>query len=63
LIASFHGHIHESPVRSGSIVTELGGSLCLNPGQGNGKGSPFRYVIFRLDGDQALRDADILSVM
>lgn len=61
LIASFHGHIHESPVRSGAIVTELGGSLCLNPGQGNGMGSPFRYVVFRLEGDRVLCKSDILS--
>ena len=61
LLASFHGHIHESPARSGSIVTELEGTLCFNPGQGNGKDSPFRYVIFRLECDQALSDADILT--
>ncbi len=63
LIASFHGHIHESPARSGSIVTEIGGTLCVNPGQGTGEGSPFRYVIFRLEGTRALCEADILSAM
>lgn len=46
LIASFHGHIHESPKRSGSIRTKIGDSICFNPGQdGNGD---FRYMIFEL---------------
>jgi len=63
LIASFHGHIHESPARSGAIVTEIDGTFCMNPGQGSGEGSPFRYVIFRLEGDRALCEADILSAI
>ena len=49
LIASFHGHIHESPQRSGEIQTRIGNALCVNPGQGNGKDGEFRYVIFHLD--------------
>ena len=48
LIASFHGHIHESPSRSGSIGTRIGNALCINPGQGEGIGSEFRYVVFDL---------------
>ncbi|QTA84416.1 metallophosphoesterase family protein [Desulfonema magnum] len=48
LVASLHGHIHESPSRSGSVLTKIGNSVCINPGQGNGKGAAFRYVIFRL---------------
>lgn len=52
LIASFHGHIHESPQRSGSIQTKIANSLCVNPGQGNGKGAEFRYVIFELKNNQ-----------
>ena len=52
LIASFHGHIHESPTRSGSIQTKIGNTLCVNPGQGNGKGAEFRYVIFELSKDR-----------
>ncbi len=62
LIASFHGHIHESPVRSGSIVSEIGGVQCINPGQGSGEGAEFRYVIVRLSGDQVLCSADILKI-
>lgn len=50
LIATFHGHIHESPQRSGLIHTKIGDSLCFNPGQGSGDGAEFRYVIFRLSG-------------
>jgi Icc-related predicted phosphoesterase len=48
LIASFHGHIHESPLRSGAIGTRIGNALCVNPGQGEGKGSEFRYIVFDL---------------
>ncbi len=62
LIASFHGHIHESPARSGSISAELEGALCINPGQGSGDRARFRYVIFRLAGVGGLRSADILKV-
>ncbi len=62
LIASFHGHIHESPARSGSIVSEIGGVLCINPGQGSGEGAAFRYVIVRLEGDRAVCDEDILKI-
>jgi Icc-related predicted phosphoesterase len=52
LIASLHGHIHESPFRSGSIQTNMGDTLCLNPGQGNGMGAKFRYVILNLSHDR-----------
>jgi len=52
LIASFHGHIHESPQRSGLIHTKIGDSLCFNPGQGSGDGAEFRFVIFKLSGTQ-----------
>lgn len=45
LIISFHGHIHESPRRSGSICTKIGNTLCINPGQGSRRGSTFRYVV------------------
>ncbi len=62
LIASFHGHIHESPARSHSISTKIEDTLCVNPGQGNGEGAEFRYVIFRLTGSQRLRSKDILKV-
>ena len=52
LIAAFHGHIHESPKRSGAIQTRIKNTLCINPGQGNGPGSEFRYVVFRLENDK-----------
>lgn len=56
LVAAFHGHIHESPDRSGSIQTTIGGALCFNPGQGNGEGAKFRYLIFELSGTRILPD-------
>lgn len=52
LLASFHGHIHESPFESGSIFTSINRALCLNPGQGNGNGIGFRYVIINLAGNR-----------
>lgn len=52
LIAAFHGHIHESPRRSGAIQTRIKNTICINPGQGNGAGSKFRYVVFRLEKDK-----------
>jgi Icc-related predicted phosphoesterase len=48
LLASFHGHIHESPDRTGSVSIKIGHALCFNPGQGNGIGSKFRYITFEL---------------
>ncbi|MFC1828813.1 metallophosphoesterase [Thermodesulfobacteriota bacterium] len=48
LMVSLHGHIHESPSRSGSISVKVGKSLCINPGQGSGDNATFRYVIFGL---------------
>jgi Icc-related predicted phosphoesterase len=51
LIASFHGHIHESPSRSGSIVSYINNTPCFNPGQSSGSNAPFRYVLFELSND------------
>lgn len=52
LLASLHGHIHESAVKSGSISTILENSLCVNPGQGSGDGAAFQYVICELSDDK-----------
>jgi uncharacterized protein len=48
LIGSFHGHIHESPHRTGSILTMIHQTPCFNPGQENGIGSKFRYILLSL---------------
>jgi uncharacterized protein len=48
LIGSFHGHIHESPHRTGSIKTFIHNTPCFNPGQENGSGSRFRYMLLSL---------------
>jgi uncharacterized protein len=50
LIGSFHGHIHESPHRTGSIMTMIHKTPCFNPGQENGIGSQFRYILLSLVG-------------
>lgn len=44
LLASFHGHIHESPSVSCSIDSELGGVSCYNPGQNDSE--DLRYIVF-----------------
>lgn len=49
LLASLHGHIHESPRRSGALHTRIGGVLCINPGQENGPGGWFRYVLLEIE--------------
>jgi Icc-related predicted phosphoesterase len=33
LLASLHGHVHESPNRTGKIATHINTALCINPGQ------------------------------
>jgi uncharacterized protein len=48
LLGSFHGHIHESPHRTGSIMTMIHQTPCFNPGQENGIGSRFRYILLSL---------------
>lgn len=48
LIAALHGHIHGAPYRSGAIHTIIENTVCINPGQNEGPGSPLRYVILEL---------------
>jgi Icc-related predicted phosphoesterase len=33
LLASLHGHVHESPKRTGEMATHINTTLCINPGQ------------------------------
>ena len=49
LIASLHGHIHESPLRSGAIFDKIENSICFNPGQNAGKTARLRYVVLDLN--------------
>ena len=49
LVASLHGHIHEAPRRSGAIHTFVEGALSVNPGQENGPGAWFRYVLLEIE--------------
>jgi Icc-related predicted phosphoesterase len=48
LVASLHGHIHESPFRSGRISTRIEEAICINPGQHAAGDRPLRYVILKL---------------
>jgi uncharacterized protein len=52
LIGSFHGHIHESPHRTGSIMTMIHKTPCFNPGQESGAGSQFRYILLSLTNEK-----------
>ena len=52
LIVSLHGHIHGSPKRSDSIHSFIGSTMCINPGQNEGRGSFLRYVILELADQQ-----------
>lgn len=45
---SLHGHIHESPESSGKWYTQLGNTVCIQPGQL----SPFTYVTIDLQAMQ-----------
>jgi Icc-related predicted phosphoesterase len=47
LLASLHGHIHESPSRSGAIATHINTALCINPGQSE----ELRFVLLELTSD------------
>ncbi len=49
LLGSLHGHIHESPQRSGAVHTCIKGALCVNPGQENGPGGRLRYMLLALE--------------
>lgn len=44
LIASLHGHIHESPDMSNAISTRINGTLSINPGQAH----DLRYILLEL---------------
>ena len=43
---TLHGHIHESPHRSGNYLDRIGQTLCLNPGQ---SGDKLHAVVFELE--------------
>jgi len=48
IIASLHGHIHESPSISGFSRTTIGTCPCVNPGQGAGEKAVFRFAMFEI---------------
>lgn len=48
MIASLHGHIHESPQVSQSMHTRINGALAINPGQG----PVLQYALLELTGDE-----------
>jgi Icc-related predicted phosphoesterase len=47
MLASLHGHIHESPQISGAVHTRIHRALCFNPGQQN----RLQFVILDITGD------------
>ena len=63
LIGSFHGHIHESPHRTGSITTFINNTPCFNPGQENGLGSQFRYILLNLTDEKLKHRRGLLGAI
>ena len=60
LVASLHGHIHESPMMSGSVATRIHDALSINPGQNHGPGARLRYVLLELSEEGAVPEVKIL---
>ena len=46
---SFHGHIHESPDVSGKWFSQLGKTICIQPGQSHQHENTLSYVLVDLD--------------
>lgn len=57
LIASLHGHVHESPDISGAISTRINGTLSINPGQAH----DLRYILMELSGAGENRAIELLE--
>ena len=51
LLASLHGHIHESPMMSGAVATRIHHTISINPGQNHGPDAELRYVLLELSED------------
>lgn len=64
LIASFHGHIHASPIKSGSIFTKFKNSISFNLGQNEdfGENQELRYIIFELTEENSRSKINILKI-
>jgi len=45
-LLSLHGHVHESPIVTGSFTQQLGGTVAVNPGQSHDK---LRYALIDID--------------
>ena len=61
LLASLHGHIHESPMVSGSVATRIHDAISINPGQNHGPDAELRYVLLELSDDHRTPTVRILS--
>lgn len=57
MLASLHGHIHESPQVSGATYTRIHGALCINPGQLD----RLQYAILEIKGDAGAPGIEILN--
>lgn len=60
LLASLHGHIHESPMVSGSVATRIHHAISINPGQNHGPNAELRYVLLELSDDHRTPTVKIL---
>lgn len=59
MLASLHGHIHESPQISGAIHTRIHHTLCVNPGQK----SRLQFVILEVTDDANASGVKIVEVL
>lgn len=57
LLASLHGHIHESHKRTGAIETHINTALCINPGQGE----QLQFALLELASDADPARIEIMS--
>jgi Icc-related predicted phosphoesterase len=48
-LMSFHGHIHESPDVSGKWFSQVGQTICIQPGQSHQHENTLNYVLVDLE--------------
>ncbi len=61
LVASLHGHIHESPERSGRIAWMINNRPCVNPGQDSSARARFRCALLELNEEHDPPEITIIS--
>ena len=57
MLASLHGHIHESPQVSGVTHIRIHGALCINPGQRD----RLQFALLEISGDASAPVVELLN--